>query len=60
MGGIALIPIKQMLPSMTVVQGILLFTGGAFFTLGGLIYAIKNRNLFPESSAFMNFFTSWF
>jgi hemolysin III len=56
MGGIALIPIKQMLPSMTVVQKILLFTGGAFFTLGGLIYAIKKPKLVPGIFSFHELF----
>ena len=56
MGCIALIPIKQMLPSMTVVQEVLLFTGGVFFTLGGLVYAIKKPKLVPGIFSFHEFF----
>ncbi len=56
MGCLSLIPIKQMLPSMTVVPGILLFTGGAFFTLGGLIYAIKKPRLLPGIFSFHELF----
>jgi len=56
MGCIALIPIKLMLPSMTIVPGILLFAGGLFFTLGGLIYAIKRPRLFPGVFSFHELF----
>ena len=56
MGCLSLIPIKQMLPSMTIVPGILLFTGGAFFTLGGLIYAIKKPRLLPGIFSFHELF----
>jgi hemolysin III len=56
MGCLSLIPIKQMLPSMTIVPGILLFTGGAFFTLGGLIYAIKKPRLVPGIFSFHELF----
>ncbi len=56
MGCLSLIPIKQMLPSMTLVPGILLFTGGAFFTLGGLIYAIKKPKLVPGIFSFHELF----
>ena len=56
MGCLSLIPIKQMLPSMTIVPGILLFTGGAFFTLGGLIYAIKKPKLVPGIFSFHELF----
>ncbi|HOO89868.1 MAG TPA: hemolysin III family protein [Syntrophales bacterium] len=56
MGCLSLIPIKQMLPSMTIVPEILLFTGGAFFTLGGLIYTIKKPRLVPGIFSFHELF----
>jgi hemolysin III len=56
MGGLAFIPIKQMLAYMTVVQGVLLFAGGLFFTLGGLIYAIKRPKLIPGVFSFHELF----
>ena len=56
MGSIVLIPIKRMLPSMTIVQGVLLFAGGLFFALGGLIYAIKKPRLVPGVFSFHELF----
>jgi hemolysin III len=56
MGGIALIPIKRMLACMTTVQGVLLFTGGLFFALGGLIYTIKKPKLVPGVFSFHELF----
>ena len=56
MGGLAFIPIRQMLSDMTVVQGVLLFAGGLFFTLGGLIYATKRPKLVPGVFSFHELF----
>ncbi len=56
MGGLAFIPIKQMLAYMTMVQGVLLFAGGLFFTLGGLIYATKKPKLIPGIFSFHELF----
>ncbi|PKN70338.1 MAG: hemolysin [Deltaproteobacteria bacterium HGW-Deltaproteobacteria-12] len=56
MGGLAFIPIKQMLAYMTVAQGVLLFAGGVFFSLGGLIYATKKPRLVPGVFSFHELF----
>ena len=56
MGWLAIIPIRQMLASMTAVQTFLLFTGGLFFTLGGIIYATKRPRLFPGVFSFHELF----
>jgi hemolysin III len=56
MGSLALIPIKQMLASMTIAQEVLLFTGGLFFALGGLFYAIKRPRLVPGIFSFHELF----
>jgi hemolysin III len=56
MGGLAFIPIKQMLAYMTMVQGVLLFAGGLFFTLGGIIYATKKPKLVPGIFSFHELF----
>lgn len=47
MGGLALIPIRKMLGCMTMVQGVLLFAGSLFFSLGALIYATKKPRIVP-------------
>jgi hemolysin III len=56
MGCIMLIPIKQILASMTVAEKVLLFAGGLFFTLGGLIYATKKPRLVPGIFSFHELF----
>jgi hemolysin III len=56
MGWLAIIPIKQMLATMTPVQASLLFAGGVFFTLGGLIYATKRPRLIPGIFSFHELF----
>jgi len=56
MGWIAIIPIKKMLEGMTTMQGVLLFAGGLFFTLGGLIYATKRPRLVPGVFSFHELF----
>ncbi|MBA3010911.1 MAG: hemolysin III family protein [Proteobacteria bacterium] len=56
MGWAALLPIKQMLANMSLSQEVLLFSGGAAFTLGGLIYAIKKPRLVPGIFSFHELF----
>jgi len=56
MGWIAIIPIKQMLVNMTLMPQILLFAGGLFFTLGGLVYATKKPRLVPGVFSFHELF----
>jgi hemolysin III len=56
MGWMAVIPLKQLLSYMNLVQGILLFSGGAFFTLGGIIYATKRPRLIPGIFSFHELF----
>ena len=56
MGWIAVFPLKQILSYMNLAQGILLFTGGAFFSLGGIIYATKKPRLVPGIFSFHELF----
>jgi hemolysin III len=56
MGWSALITIKQMLANMSVSQSVFLFTGGAAFTLGGIIYAIKKPRIIPGVFSFHELF----
>ncbi len=56
MGSLAVIPIKQILSYMNLAQGFLLFAGGLFFTLGGIIYATKKPKLFPGIFSFHELF----
>lgn len=56
MGWMAIVPIKQILAHVNLVQGVLLFTGGVFFTLGGLIYATKRPRLVPGIFSFHELF----
>ncbi len=56
MSALAVIPIKQILSYMTFVQGVLLFAGGLFFTLGGIIYATKKPRLVPGIFSFHELF----
>lgn len=56
MGWIAIIPIKQMLANMSLMQEYLLFASGLFFTFVGLIYAMKNPRLISGIFSFHEFF----
>jgi hemolysin III len=56
MGWMAVIPLKQILSYMNLAQGILLFAGGVFFSLGGLIYATKRPRLVPGIFSFHELF----
>ncbi|MGP8154459.1 MAG: PAQR family membrane homeostasis protein TrhA [Smithella sp.] len=56
MGWMAIFPLKQILSYMNLAQGILLFTGGMFFTLGGIIYATKKPKLIPGIFSFHELF----
>lgn len=56
MGWATLFPMKQVLANMSLSQEVLLFTGGAAFTLGGLIYAIKKPRLVPGIFGFHELF----
>ena len=56
MGWMAVFPLKQILSYMNLAQGILLFAGGVFFSLGGLIYATKRPRLVPGIFSFHELF----
>jgi len=56
MGWSGLFAIKQILANMSVSQGVLLFSGGVAFTLGGIIYAIKKPKMFPGIFSFHELF----
>lgn len=56
MGWIALIPLRQILAAMTATQAILMFAGGAAYTLGALIYAFKRPRLVPGAFGFHELF----
>lgn len=56
MGWSGLFTIKQIITKMSVSQTVLLFTGAAAFTLGGIIYAIKRPRLVPGIFSFHELF----
>lgn len=56
MGWSALFTIDQVLAKLSVVQGVLLFSGGAAFTIGGIIYAIKKPRIVPGIFSFHELF----
>lgn len=56
MGWSALFTIDQVLAKLTVAQGVLLFSGGAAFTIGGIIYAIKKPRIVPGVFSFHELF----
>jgi hemolysin III len=56
MGWSGIFTIKQILTNMSVSQGILMFSGGAAFTLGGIIYAIKKPRMLPGIFSFHELF----
>jgi hemolysin III len=56
MGWTAVIPLRQILTAMTTTQAILMFAGGAAYTLGALIYALKRPRLVPGAFGFHELF----
>lgn len=56
MGWSALFTIDQVLAKFSVAQGVLLFSGGAAFTIGGIIYAIKKPRIVPGIFSFHELF----
>ena len=56
MGWATLFPMNQVLAHMSLSQEVLLFGGGAAFTIGGLIYAIKKPRLIPGIFSFHELF----
>ncbi|MFE8069898.1 hemolysin III family protein [Marinobacteraceae bacterium S3BR75-40.1] len=56
MGWLLVLPIRQVLDAMTVLQVTLLFAGGAAFTLGALFYAFKRPLLKPGVFSFHELF----
>jgi hemolysin III len=56
MGWSGLFVIKQVLANMPLSQGILLFSGGIAYTVGGIIYAVKKPRMFPGIFSFHELF----
>lgn len=56
MGWSGLFTIKQILSNMTISQTVLMFSGAAAFTLGGIIYAIKKPRMIPGIFSFHELF----
>ncbi len=56
MGWATLLPLKQVLANMSLLQEVLLFTGGAAFTIGGLIYTFKRPRFIPGVFSFHELF----
>ncbi len=56
MGWSGLFIIKQILANISLSQTVLMFSGGAAFTLGGIIYAIKKPKLIPGVFSFHELF----
>lgn len=56
MGWLVVLPINQILDSMSTAQVSLLFTGGVAFSFGALFYAIKRPVLFPGIFSFHELF----
>jgi hemolysin III len=56
MGWSGIFTIKQMLSNMSLSQSVLMLSGGAAFTLGGIIYAIKKPKMFPGVFSFHELF----
>ncbi|KQC11620.1 MAG: hemolysin [Smithella sp. SDB] len=56
MGWSGLFVIKQVLANMPFCQGVLLFSGGVAFTVGGIIYAVKKPRMFPGIFSFHELF----
>lgn len=56
MGWLVILPINQILASMSTAQVTLLFTGGVAFSIGALFYALKKPLLFPGKFSFHELF----
>lgn len=56
MGWLAIFPIRQILANMSWSQEVLLFSGGAAFTVGGIIYAVKRPRMVPGIFSFHELF----
>ncbi len=56
MGWSILFTINQVLAKMSVSQEVFLFSGGAAFTLGGIIYAVKKPRIIPGIFSFHELF----
>lgn len=56
MGWVTLLPMQQVLANLSLLEEVLLFTGGGAFTLGGLIYAVKRPRLVPGIFSFHELF----
>ena len=56
MGWMLIFPIQQIIDAMTTEQAYLLFIGGAAFTLGAIIYAIKKPLMLPGIFSFHELF----
>jgi hemolysin III len=56
MGWSGLFVIKQVLANMPFGQGVLLFSGGIAYTVGGIIYAVKKPRMFPGIFSFHELF----
>jgi hemolysin III len=56
MGWLVIFPMHQILPKMALDQKLLMFMGGAAFTIGGLIYAIKRPKMVPGIFSFHELF----
>ncbi|MBN1374598.1 MAG: hemolysin III family protein [Dehalococcoidia bacterium] len=56
MGWMALIPLGQLLAAMPVSSLVLLFAGGAAYSVGAIIYALKKPNPFPGIFGFHEIF----
>ncbi len=56
MGWLAIFPIRQILANMSWSQEVLLFSGGAAFTVGGIIYAVKRPRMIPGIFSFHELF----
>jgi len=56
MGWLAMLPLGQLLAAMSASQKMLLFSGGAAFTLGGIFYAFKRPRFVPGIFSFHELF----
>jgi hemolysin III len=56
MGWSGLFTIKQIISNMSISQTVLMFSGAAAFTLGGVIYAIKKPRMLPGIFSFHELF----
>lgn len=56
MGWSGIFTIKQILANMSISQTVLMFSGGAAFTVGGIIYAIKKPKILPGIFSFHELF----